>query len=162
MNNDRFTQLRLALALVGLTTAGFGFAPGAHAQDAASSASTSPAAAAAEDPEARIKSLHDQLKITSDEEGKWKKFADVMRDNSEKMRTMIEDRAQKADSVSAVDDMKSYAKVAEEHAEGMKKLLSAFEPLYSAMPKDQQQNADAVFAHKAEQAQQKMDSEQAK
>jgi hypothetical protein len=38
----------------------------------------------------------------------------------------------------------------EAHAEGIKKLVIAFKPLYEAMPEAQQKHADAVFAHRTE------------
>jgi len=96
--------------------------------------------------ETQIKTLHDQLKITPAEEPQWSAVAQVMRDNAQAVGALIRDRVQKAASMTAVDDLKSYQAIAEAHAAGTAKLAAAFAALYAAMPPDQQKNADAVFA----------------
>jgi len=48
--------------------------------------------------------------------------------------------------MSAVDDLRSYQKLADAHADGLKKLVPAFEALYNTMSQDQKKTADAVFA----------------
>lgn len=100
--------------------------------------------------ESRIKDLHDQLRITPEQEAQWSGVAQVMLDNSSAIESAIQDRAQKAKSMSAVDDLLSYQAIAATHAEGLKKFAAIFAPLYSAMPEAQQKNADAVFAHRTE------------
>ncbi|KUY75786.1 Spy/CpxP family protein refolding chaperone [Burkholderia sp. RF4-BP95] len=94
--------------------------------------------------EQRIKYLHDQLKITSAQEPQWKTFADTMRENGDTMgrlyRTRMESR-----NVSAVDDMKQYAELAQANADGAKKLADAFAPLYESFPADQKALADTTF-----------------
>src|SRR5216684_147633 len=69
--------------------------------------------------EARIKQLHDQLKITAAQEPQW----------------------------NAVDDLRSYEEVAETHVAGLKKLIPAFQALYDTMSPEQKKNADAAFGH---------------
>jgi hypothetical protein len=100
----------------------------------------------------RIKHLHDQLKITADQETQWNNVAQVMQANAAELGQAIKDRIQKAASLNAVDDIRSYQAVAGVHADGLKKLADAFAPLYAAMPEAQQKNADTVFAHKTEPA----------
>jgi len=99
--------------------------------------------------EKRISDLHSQLKITAAEESQWKQFADVMRDNAEKMNQSAAERAQKFQSLNAAENMKSYADMAVVHGENMQKLAAAFETLYSAMTPEQQKTADAVFRSRA-------------
>ena len=94
----------------------------------------------------RIKSLHDRLKITAAEEPQWAAVAQAIRDNAQAVGELIGERREKAGTMNAVDDLRSYQAIAEAHAAGTAKLVSAFEPLYAAMPPDQQKNADAVFA----------------
>ncbi len=100
--------------------------------------------------EARIKHLHDLLKITSEQEAQWSSVAQVMLDNAAAVDGAIKDRAQKAKNINAVDDLLSYQAIVAAHADGLKKLATAFAPLYSVMPEQQQKNADAVFGHRIE------------
>lgn len=96
--------------------------------------------------EQRIASLHDQLQITPAEEGKWKAVAAAMRDNANRMDQLVKQRrAHEADDMTAVDDMKNYQAFADAHAKGLKKVTTAFENLYNAMPADQKKVADAAF-----------------
>jgi len=95
--------------------------------------------------EARIKSLHAQLKITPDEEQDWSVVAQTMRDNAQKMDELVQERQEKLGTLNAVDDMKSYQAIAQAHADGMQKLVPAFEALYEKMPAAQQKRADVVI-----------------
>jgi Spy/CpxP family protein refolding chaperone len=120
----------------------------AQAQTAAPDAASAPADQAVTHREARIeariKYLHDQLKITSDQEAQWKTVADVMRDNGETLGRLYQERAQAKD-LSAVDDLKQYVAISQASADGAKKLADAFEPLYDSFPADQKALADATF-----------------
>jgi protein CpxP len=95
--------------------------------------------------EARIKSLHERLKITSAEEPQWSRFAQAMRDNAQQMQTAIEQRRQARD-MTAVDDLKAHQRVAETHAQALGTLIPAFQALYDSMSDEQKKNADAIFA----------------
>jgi periplasmic protein CpxP/Spy len=97
----------------------------------------------------RITQLHAALHITADEEGQWKQFADTMRDNTRKMDEDYKDRATKFASLNAFENMQSYAQIAQEHAEDVQRLVTAFEPLYTAMPDAQKKIADDVFRNVA-------------
>ncbi|MBR8222822.1 Spy/CpxP family protein refolding chaperone [Burkholderia ambifaria] len=94
--------------------------------------------------EQRIKYLHDQLKITSAQESQWKTFADTMRENGETMGHLYRARMENR-NVSAVDDMKQYAELAQANADGAKKLADAFAPLYQSFPAEQKALADTTF-----------------
>ncbi|RQR45342.1 hypothetical protein DIE21_31675 [Burkholderia sp. Bp9140] len=94
--------------------------------------------------EQRIKYLHDQLKITSAQEPQWKTFADTMRENGDTMGRLYRTRME-SHNVSAVDDMKQYAELAQANADGAKKLADAFAPLYERFPADQKALADTTF-----------------
>jgi protein CpxP len=95
--------------------------------------------------EARITSLHAQLKITAAQEPQWNVFTQVMRDNAKTMDDLIRSRVQNAKTMTAVDDLRAYQGIADAHAEGLKKLIPAFEVLYASMSDEQKKNADAVF-----------------
>ena len=70
-----------------------------------------------------------------------------MRDNAKTMETLIKARSAHMMAMNAVDDLKSYGEIAEAHADGLKKFIPAFEPLYGSMSDTQKKNADAIFHH---------------
>jgi hypothetical protein len=127
-------------------------APSAFAQPAA----TSPIAPktvkhsaaegnASERVEARINQLHSELHITPQLEPQWKQFADTMRGNAQAMDANVRARQEAMPTMNALDDMQSYSKLADQHAQDVQKLVSAFQTLYSAMSDDQKKIADNVF-----------------
>ena len=130
-------------------------APPAMAPPAASSTGAAAPHAAATAPamnkdiqakvDQHITQLHAQLKITAAQEPQWKQFADVMRDNARDMDGVVQERTQQLGSMNALQNMQSYAKLAQAHAEHLQKLVSAFETLYTSLPQQQQQFADQVF-----------------
>jgi Spy/CpxP family protein refolding chaperone len=95
----------------------------------------------------RIKQLHDQLKITPDQETKFGKLADVMRDNAKEMSDAVEKREAAKQTTSALDDLKAYQTVAQAHADGLKALVPAFEGLYNTLSDTQKAQADELFKH---------------
>jgi molecular chaperone GrpE (heat shock protein) len=95
--------------------------------------------------EARIKELHAKLKITKDQEDKWKDVTDVMRENADKMEQLVKARSEGAAKMSAIDDLNSYSQIADAHAEGLKKFITAFQALYDSMSDAQKKNADTLF-----------------
>ena len=101
--------------------------------------------------EHRIKELHAQLRITPAEEPQWNQFAEVMRDNARAMDQAFRERAERFESMNAVQNMQSYEKLAQAHAQDLEKLVPAFQKVYDAMPDQQKQVADQVFRATAEQ-----------
>ncbi|WP_338642150.1 Spy/CpxP family protein refolding chaperone [Burkholderia pyrrocinia] len=93
----------------------------------------------------RINNLHDRLQITAAQEELWRKVAQVMRDNAGTMDSLRQARTSHADSMSAIDDLKSYGQVADAHADGIRKLTPAFQALYDSMSEAQKKNADLIF-----------------
>lgn len=143
----------LRLAATGFLLASFAAAP-AFAADATASGTgaTPPAKHMMHSPEdmkqhveARIKDLHAKLKITPDEEAAWNDVATAMRDSENNVSDLIKDRHQNATTMTAVDDMQSYQKITQAHADGLGKVIAAFTKLYDMMPDDQKKNADKVF-----------------
>ncbi|HTV45504.1 MAG TPA: Spy/CpxP family protein refolding chaperone [Stellaceae bacterium] len=126
----------------------------------AGSATAAPPAATAASPDtagqsaeqrvdSHITQLHRQLQITAAERPQWNRFAAVMRDNARDMDQAIMQRAQQYSTMNALQNMQSYAKLAEAHAERMQKLVPAFEQLYNAMPEQQKKLTDQVFRENA-------------
>jgi protein CpxP len=98
--------------------------------------------------EKHIDQLHTTLKITPAQEAQWNEVAATMRDNAKEMDRAIDKRAASAASATAVDDLKAYADIAQTHANGVKKLATAFSGLYSAMSDEQKKAADEAFNHR--------------
>jgi hypothetical protein len=96
--------------------------------------------------ETRIKDLHSKLKITGVQEAQWNAFAEVMRDNAQAVDTVLKERSENLHTMNAVDDLRSYQKLADAHADGLRRLVPAFEALYNLMSEDQKKTADVVFA----------------
>lgn len=95
--------------------------------------------------EQHITELHRQLHITAAEEPQWSAFAQVMRENAAHMEQAFQSRAQQGANMNALDDLRSYAAVAQAHAEDMQRLLPAFEALYGSLSPQQRKTADEVF-----------------
>ena len=95
--------------------------------------------------EARIKDLHRKLHITAAQKPEWDSLAQVMRDNAQAMVDLQKQRAADANSMSAVDVVKSYESVIEAHEDGMKKFIPPFEALYNTMSDAQKKTADSLF-----------------
>jgi periplasmic protein CpxP/Spy len=98
--------------------------------------------------ETRIKELHAKLKITPAQEDLWNNVTQVMRDNAKTMEALIRARADETSTMTAVDDLKSYGEIAEAHADGLKKFVPVFEPLYADMSDAQKRDADKLFHHR--------------
>jgi periplasmic protein CpxP/Spy len=146
-----------AIAAIAILAGVAMFVPGraaAQAAPSAASAGAAPAAkpAAADVVEARIKSLHDQLKITAAEEPQWNAVAQAMRDSAKNTGALIAARAKKAKSMTAIDDLHSYRAILQAHLDSIDKLTNAFEGLYAAMPEAQKKIADAVFSRRPSRA----------
>jgi protein CpxP len=96
--------------------------------------------------EQRITDLHTSLKITPDEEKNWNGVAQAMRENASAMDKLVATtRTTPPQSMSAVEDLKTYQKFAQAHVDGLKNLISAFGTLYDGMPDAQKKVADQVF-----------------
>jgi hypothetical protein len=92
--------------------------------------------------------MHAKLGITPAEESQWNSVAQTMRDSAVQLDTAIDNREAIVGSATALDNLKAYGEIAEAHADGVRKLATAFAPLYAAMPDDQKKVADDVFAQR--------------
>lgn len=99
----------------------------------------------AEASEVRIKELRGRLQVTAAQESLWNNVAQIMRDNAAKFRANVPDRSTGPDTSTAVDDLKAFQIIADEHANGLRKLIPAFEALYASMTPAQKKHADQVF-----------------
>jgi len=95
--------------------------------------------------EARIQDMHAKLAITAEQEDQWKQVAQVVRDNESAIEPLVQDRKANAGTMTAIDDLKSYAAITDAHLEGIKRFTTAFATLYDSMSEAQKKDADALF-----------------
>jgi hypothetical protein len=95
--------------------------------------------------EVRIHDMHANLAITVGQEDQWKQVAQVMRDNELALEALVNDRKANANSMTAIEDLKSYAAITDAHLEGIKKFTTAFTALYNGMSEAQKKDADTLF-----------------
>ena len=136
------------LALAFTTSAWAQSTAACDATAASSSAASAPVSRAqkhADFVEKRIDDLHTQMKITSQQAPQWDAFAQTMRDNAAKTDQAFRDRAHKLPSENADDAMKSYAELAQLHADNMQKLAASFSALYATLSDEQKKIADPLF-----------------
>ena len=96
--------------------------------------------------EQRIKTLHDKMMITSDQESAFGAVATAMRDNEAQMSGIIQDHEANRGKLSAVDSLNSYTKIAQAHVDGLKKVSDAFGTLYGQLSSQQKMVADKLFS----------------
>jgi len=118
----------------------------ASSQQAMASTASEPAGIAAV--EARIRDLHKRLHITAAQKPQWDDLTQVMRDNARAMVDLEKQRTAEAQSMNAVDVVKSYESVIEAHEDGMKKFIPPFEALYNTMSDAQKKTADSLFRYR--------------
>lgn len=140
----------LSLALLAGTAVAQSTAPASStSSSAAPSATKTHAEKRADMVEQQITDLHEQLQITDAQSKQWDAYTEVMRDNARRASEAFQQRAQKMSTMNADEVMKSYAQLAQMHAEDMQKLSSAWSDVYAALSAEQRQTADALFQHKA-------------
>lgn len=137
-----------SIALAGLPLA----ATFARASDSPASAGNAASAPEKEAPqvsldpiEARIRYLHDRLRITPAQEPLWAKVAQAMRDNAAGVAPLIRERLQSAAKSDAVDNLGSYEKLGQAQLEGLKRFIAAFKALYAEFSEQQKKIADILF-----------------
>lgn len=110
-------------------------------------AATTPTTAQAIDQ--RIAALKAALAITPAETPAWNGFAQTMRDNATATDGLFAQRASGAPTMTAVENMHSYAQVAQAYAENTQKLAAAFDTLYGQLSDSQKHTADVIFRQQA-------------
>lgn len=106
----------------------------------------------ADDVEARIKTLHRELKITPEQESAWTAVAQQMRDNAKTRAEMHQQQMASEKTASAPDMINAYAKTMDAHADSAHKFVNAFQPLYDSMSEQQKKTADVVFRERVHKA----------
>lgn len=101
----------------------------------------------------RLADLHSKLHITPEQNQQWEQFAQVMRDNAREMDQLYKQRADRFASMSAVDNMQSYAQIEQQRAQDAQKLVPAFQALYASLSDQQKKTADELFRNYSARAQ---------
>ena len=97
----------------------------------------------------RIRTLQSELGITETQLPLWTAFAQAMRDNAASTDALFAQRANAVASMSAVDNMHSYAQIARAYADNTERLATAFDSLYASLTDTQKQAADTLFRQQA-------------
>ena len=98
--------------------------------------------------EQEITELRDRLHITPAQQQQFDGFAEIMRGNARELDELMRQQTQKPNKT-AVDDMRFYLQFTEAQAEGLKRLLPAFQALYDTLTDQQKRAADSVMGHAA-------------
>ena len=101
---------------------------------------------------ARIKYLHDRLRITAEQEPLWETVAQVIRDNAEGLTPLLKERLRAATNGSATDLLRAYETLGDTQLNSLRKIIAAFDPLYSGLSDGQKKIADAVLREGAQNA----------
>jgi len=117
-------------------------------------ASPAPSAATQTAVDQRIRTLQSQLGITDAQMPLWTAFAQAMRDNAASTDALFTQRASAVASMSAVDNMHSYAQIARAYADNTEHLATAFDSLYASLTETQRRAADMLFRQQASAASQ--------
>lgn len=127
-------------------------AAAATAPEESSSSAAKADAAVDANVEARIKAMHRKLHITPAQDAQWKAVAQVMRDNAHAIADLREAAAEQSKSMTAMDQLKSYAAITDAQAAGIHKFLPAFQALNDTMSDSQKKTADTLFRTRAQAA----------
>ncbi|HYZ24353.1 MAG TPA: Spy/CpxP family protein refolding chaperone [Rhodopila sp.] len=95
----------------------------------------------------RIQSMHQRLHITTAQEAAWNGFAQVMHDNANTIEQDYRQRSDTLERMSAADNLRDYARIEQDRAQGVQRLSAAFDTLYGQLSDEQKQTADTMFRH---------------
>src|SRR5215471_14112815 len=101
---------------------------------------------------ARAKYLHDRLRIAAEQEPLWDAVAQAIRDNAEDLAPLLKERFHATTSGNALDLLRSYETLGEAQLNGLKKIITVFDPLYDALSDSQKKIADAIIREGAQNA----------
>jgi hypothetical protein len=141
-----FRALVMVLSLSGLAVADIDPASAQETKAGRHAGGQTPAVPPTFDPiAARIKYLHDRLRITLDQEPLWDTVARVIRDNAQDTTPLLRERLRAKTSGNALDVLHSYEALGEGQLDSLRKIIAAFDPLYAALSEGQTKIADAIL-----------------
>ena len=104
-----------------------------------------------QDVDGQISQLRKELNITQAQEQQFNGFAEVLKSNAQAMSSLTQQQNQNPPK-NALDDLKAVEQLAEVQANGLKKLVPAFQSLYDSLSDQQKKTADTVFGRGQESA----------
>jgi periplasmic protein CpxP/Spy len=110
---------------------------------------SAPSAATQAAVDQRIRMLQSQLGITEAQMPLWSAFTQAMRDNAAATDALFTQRAGAVATMTAPDNMHSYAQIARAYADNTERLATAFDGLYASLSDTQRQTADTLFRQQA-------------
>jgi hypothetical protein len=135
--NRLFRSLALGWLITGLALPGGCGAPTlARMLNAGSSGGTTTAQPPFDPIAARIKYLHDRLRITPEQ---------AIRDNAREIMPFLRERLRTSTSGSALDVLHSYEALGNAQLNSLNKFIVLFEPLYNGLSEGQKKIADAIL-----------------
>jgi len=91
----------------------------------------------------QIAELQKRLAITEQQKPQFDAFTQVVRQNAQTMDTLVQQEQKTPHN--AVEDLRSSAKIAQEEADALKRLLPAMEALYASLSDQQKRTADQLL-----------------
>jgi periplasmic protein CpxP/Spy len=110
---------------------------------------SAPSAATQAAVDQRIRMLQSQLGVTEAQMPLWSAFTQAMRDNAAATDALFTQRAGAVATMTAPDNMHSYAQIARAYADNTERLATAFDGLYASLSDTQRQTADTLFRQQA-------------
>jgi hypothetical protein len=101
---------------------------------------------------ARIKYLHDRLRITAEQEELWDKVGLAIRDNAQNLVPLLKERRRAATTGSAPEVLHAYEALGVAQLDSQRKIVTVFEPLYASLSESQKKIADAIIREGAQSA----------
>lgn len=98
--------------------------------------------------DAQIADLQKKLRITPAQQPQFDAFAQVMRQNTQQMDSVVGQQQQNR-TRNAVEDLRASTQLAEAEVEGMKRLLPMLQALYDSLTDQQKRLADSVLVQPA-------------
>jgi hypothetical protein len=99
---------------------------------------------------ARIKYLHDRLRITAEQEDLWDKVGQTIRDNEKNLTPLRKERLRATTGGSALELLHAYDALGQVQLDSLKNIVAVFEPLYASLSESQKKIADAVLREGAQ------------
>jgi hypothetical protein len=100
--------------------------------------------------EARIRFLHDRLRITGEQDEPFGVLAHAMRDNARRLVPFLKRRLTAMTAGSGPDVLHAYQAFGDSQAEDLRRIAGAFDALYADLSESQKRIADAVLREGAQ------------
>jgi LTXXQ motif family protein len=146
-----FRALASAL-LTGSIILAAGSAPAQDTGTGAAPDGQTPPPTAADPTAARIKYLHDRLRITAEQEDLWEKVGQTIHDNERNLTPLRKERLRTTTGGSALELLHAYDALGQAQLDSLKNIVTVFEPLYASLSESQKKIADAILREGAQNA----------